>query len=139
MTLENHKAAFVIQNPKEMNYKARLKVAKKWDESVDTLKKIKAYVKFFGVDKLCAAKELLQAGVVLQEKYAARWATRIERKALARKKKTLTKGKCKDKETLDELSFESEDFFYYVAGYTEGGAPYGIIWEEAHESAINDC
>lgn len=25
---------------------------------------------------------------------------------------------------------DSDDTFAYIAGYTEGGAPYGITWEE---------
>lgn len=27
-------------------------------------------------------------------------------------------------------SFESDDRFCYIAGYTSGGAPYGVTWEE---------
>lgn len=26
---------------------------------------------------------------------------------------------------------ESDETFQYIAGYTEGGAPFGITWEEA--------
>ena len=89
-------------------------------------------MKFFGVDKFCAAKELLQAGVVLHEKYADKWATRTERKALAKQKKTLAKSR----ETIKQSAFDSDDCFYFVAGYTEGGAPYGITWEEAEANAM---
>jgi hypothetical protein len=41
---------------------------------------------------------------------------------------------------LFELEFESESDadFYYIAGYTEGGAPYGITWEEANENGLLD-
>ena len=126
MTAKQNKNNFFIQNPKEMQSKERLKVVKRWAESVDTAEKIKSYMEFFGVNKLCAANELLQVGVDLQEKYAHRWATRIERKALARKKKS----RVKNKENLETPSFELENDFYYVAGYTEGGAPYGITFEE---------
>jgi Uncharacterised protein family (UPF0158) len=28
---------------------------------------------------------------------------------------------------------ESDDYFAYIAGYTSGGAPYGITWEEQEE------
>ncbi len=27
-------------------------------------------------------------------------------------------------------SFESDDRFCYIVGYTSGGAPYGLTWEE---------
>ena len=26
---------------------------------------------------------------------------------------------------------DQDEYFYYIAGYTSGGAPYGITWEEA--------
>lgn len=29
---------------------------------------------------------------------------------------------------------EQDGTFYYIAGYTSGGAPYGIIWEEMGRS-----
>lgn len=25
---------------------------------------------------------------------------------------------------------DKDDTFYYIAGYTSGGAPYGVTWEE---------
>ena len=31
---------------------------------------------------------------------------------------------------------DSEGEFYFVAGYTSGGAPYGITWEEAREQGL---
>lgn len=32
----------------------------------------------------------------------------------------------------ESLQFDQDENFYFIAGYTEGGAPYGITWEE-HE------
>ncbi len=31
---------------------------------------------------------------------------------------------------------ESDDTFAYIAGYTDGGFPYGITWEEMQEIEI---
>ncbi len=32
-----------------------------------------------------------------------------------------------------------DEHFYFIAGYTEGGAPYGITWEEyEEESCVSD-
>ena len=39
---------------------------------------------------------------------------------------------------VDEPAFESDEYFAYIAGYTDGGFPYGITWEEAREIAIHD-
>ncbi|MFR8903754.1 MAG: hypothetical protein ACLVHS_07920 [Blautia wexlerae] len=38
-----------------------------------------------------------------------------------------------NKETRDNLTKEEilqDDRFFVIAGYTSGGAPYGVIWEE---------
>ena len=38
------------------------------------------------------------------------------------------------KQTDPELNLlEQDENFYFIAGYTSGGAPYGITWEEAAE------
>lgn len=38
-----------------------------------------------------------------------------------------------------QLSFEmdtQDETFYFIAGYTSGGAPYGMTWEEAYEDGL---
>jgi hypothetical protein len=36
-------------------------------------------------------------------------------------------------------SIDQDEHFYFIAGYTEGGAPYGITWEEyEEESYVSD-
>ena len=79
--------------------------------------------------ELCAAKELLMAGVELKEKYAHRWATRHERKRAARTRQR------KHRET-DCITPLSDENFYFIAGYTAGGFPYGTTWEEADEAGL---
>lgn len=37
--------------------------------------------------------------------------------------------KKKHKQTFEPLMEQNDDFFY-IAGYTSGGAPYGVTWEE---------
>ena len=44
----------------------------------------------------------------------------------------------KYKRDVDEPVFESDEYFAYIAGYTDGGFPYGITWEEAREIAKRD-
>ena len=110
----------------KMNRIERVKLAKSWDASHKTKHKIKLYMKHFGVDKLCAAKELLIAGVEPHEKSALKWATRHERKAAAKKKNKKHSAEIKAVNTL-------ESQFYFVAGHTDSGFPYGITWEEIFE------
>ena len=31
---------------------------------------------------------------------------------------------------------DSDENFYYIAGYTSGGAPYGITWEQAEAEGL---
>jgi len=40
------------------------------------------------------------------------------------------------KQDLYEELFEQDEYFYYIAGYTPGGAPYGITWEEARRDGL---
>jgi hypothetical protein len=99
-------------NPKRLNRKQRVALAKRWAESVTTTKKIKAYRKYFGVDKCCAAKELIMAGVPLAEKYAKRWATRHERRAEGGKARRESRSRRAEVPPL----LGSDYHFYYIAG-----------------------
>ena len=55
-----------------------------------------------------------------------------EKAAVAKQKKQQMRAKRK-KETRDNLAKEEilqDDRFFFIAGYTSGGAPYGVTWEE---------
>lgn len=55
------------------------------------------------------------------------------------KKKDVHPRKKKKKDTEVEIPlFEQDEYFYFIAGYTSGGAPYGITWEEAAEQGLLD-
>ena len=42
-------------------------------------------------------------------------------------------------QTDPELTLlEQDENFYFIAGFTSGGAPYGITWEEAAEHGLLD-
>lgn len=52
-----------------------------------------------------------------------------------------SKGKSKrkkKKEVFEDNLFESDDTFAFIAGYTSGGAPYGVTWEEMEEIGRKD-
>ncbi|MBR0233461.1 MAG: hypothetical protein IJQ47_05395, partial [Synergistaceae bacterium] len=95
----------------------RLRKARAWllslnfTEEIQEARLIKAYRKHFKVDKLCAIKELALLGCLPQEKqaeYEVQWRTEKEKKQKQ----------------------EQHDDFFFVAGYTSGGIPYGITLEE---------
>ncbi|MBY0098401.1 GNAT family N-acetyltransferase [Mesobacillus maritimus] len=44
--------------------------------------------------------------------------------------KKRAKSKSKKRKAVDLFEVETDETFYFIAGYTEGGAPFGITWEE---------
>ena len=48
-----------------------------------------------------------------------------------KKKKEVLNAECYDLENQ-----ESDEYFYYIAGYTPNGVPFGIIWEQAIEEGL---
>ena len=110
----------------------RLNQARKWYEEQNFTEDshiVKAYRKRFNVDNNCAKRELCMLGVLSPQKQAA-YEQELKAKAAKRKKKREEKQR---KESFEPFR---DDRFYYIAGYTSGGAPYGITWEEAAAQGI---
>ena len=112
--------------PQTLPREKRLRRAKKWIEQYTGSHNVKAYKKRFGVDQLCAMAELKMLGVDLDPDYVERAtaAETIRREQLAEKKRDR-----KERE-LQTLHADQNDQFFYIAGYTSGGAPYGVTWAE---------
>lgn len=103
----------------------RLQAAKQWIAKYEGNNLVKGYRKRFGVDILCAITELQLLG----HKFTAQYIDCVKKGVEAQRMKRLQK---KQQKELDALVFaDSDDTFYFIAGYTSGGAPYGITWEEA--------
>ena len=107
--------------PKEI----RLKRARQWLLTYNGTQKhmAKNYRKHFRVDITTAISDLQAIGVEFTEEYLAAVkkseAERIRQKHL----------KKQEEQALRYDDF-SDDRFAFIAGYTDGGAPYGITWEE---------
>lgn len=83
---------------------------------------IRGYAKHFGVDKLCAIKELEMSGVVISEEYKKQIIDAHNRIIETRRKK---------KEETEEQGFtDSNEEIAFIIGYTPGGVAYGLTWEE---------
>ena len=57
----------------------------------------------------------------------------LEEKAAVAKQKKQQRRARRKKETRDNLAKEDilqDDRFFFIAGYTSGGAPHGVTWEE---------
>lgn len=54
---------------------------------------------------------------------------------LAARDRKQAKKRRKQKEEIFEDIYQ-DDYFFFIAGYTPGGAPYGVTWEEARENGL---
>lgn len=107
--------------------KKRLQEAREWFAQQgfsDNSHIVKSYRKHFHVDKDCAMQELCMLKVLKPEQQAA-----YEAAIQAKKQKRLSHTAA-DEEVFSSLQDEN---FAFIAGYTPGGFPYGITWEEQAE------
>jgi len=103
----------------------RLRKARQWVLTYEGSHIVRAYRKRFHLDVTCALRDLEAIGALSPEKLAATKAgeeIRLRQKREEREKK-------KDQAFRDQFS-DSDDTFFFIAGYTPGGAPYGVTWEE---------
>ena len=91
-----------------------------------------------------AVAELQMLGVSLtkeqidREKAAVKAYQDIQKAKKAKRKRLREQRKMQKSDIADYL--EQDDRFYYIAGYTSGGAPYGVTWEEMGMSPyMEDC
>ena len=117
----------------------RIKKAKVWFASQKFKNEddiLPAYRKEFQVDRICAMRDLCGAGV-LSAKMQAVYEKKLSNRAEHFEQKRERKRKEKEYELLKkELGYDPEfqdETFAYIAGYTPGGAPYGVTWEEMEE------
>ena len=123
---------------KAMKFAERKAKAEKWVSEYDGTPYggdiIKAYRKKFAVDRMKAVAELQLLGVSLtkeqidREKAAVKAYQELQRARKAKKKRN-REQKIMQKD-IPVFHEDQDDTFYYIAGYTSGGAPYGVTWEE---------
>ena len=111
---------------KRMQRPGRLQLAKHWIPTYSGGNIVKGYKNWSGVDLVCAIKELRTLGVKLDEQYVLQALQGHEHAIADRQKKKAAK-----KQELDDLPFDSDEHYYFIAGYTSSGFAYGITWEEA--------
>ena len=87
---------------------------------------IKGYKKYYGVDWTCAIKELELLGVDLDPEYVKQLKITVKYHIIARQRQ---KERRKLEQEIDNFPY-SDETFAFIAGYTSGGMPYEITWEE---------
>ena len=104
----------------------RLRSATKWIKTYSGKNKVKGYSKKYSVDKLCAVRELRMIGITISEEYEKQLQQSVESV-----RKHRLEVKLKREKELNSLSeLYSDENFAFIAGYTSGGAPYGVTHEE---------
>ena len=115
---------------KQLRRTQRLSRGKNWLNNYEGENIIEDYRKRYGVDLLCAVVELRMLGADISEDYEYQLRQDEEQKRLSKKS---NKGK-KQKVEEDFLDDFSDENFAFIAGYTSGGAPYGLTWEEVGDT-----
>jgi ribosomal protein L34E len=114
---------------KTLKREYRLRSAKRWIKTYSGNNIVKGYSKKFSVDKICAVKELRMIGVKVSEEYEKQLLSSMD---ALKQQRLLSKKNTED--TLNALcSFESDENFAMIFGYTSGGFPYGVTHEEMEE------
>jgi len=108
----------------------RKEIAKSWIETYDGENKVKAYSKMFGLNIKNSMKELRSIGVSLSNE-EKEYARRVLEAKKQKSEKKREKRRMKELELVAHI--ESDETFAFIAGYTEGGAPYGLTHEEMEE------
>jgi hypothetical protein len=109
---------------KRMKRQSRLQSAQHWIRTYEGKDLIKGYRKWFGVDLLCTVTELKILGIKLDEQHVAQ-ILKNDMQRIAAKKRYAEKSALENQDNLKENT--------YLIGYTHGGFPYGLPWEDIEE------
>ena len=118
------------KSPKQaQKKKLRIAQARDWLPTYEGTKVVRAYRKKFHVDVVCAVRDLQEIGYEFQPDYVDNLlkseAGRIRQLHIKKEEKRLA-----EENKSEEYDYWQDERFYYIAGYTSGGAPFGITWEE---------
>jgi hypothetical protein len=106
-----------------MSRAARLQAATRWIAEYRGKNLVRGYRKWFGVSDVCAVLELRMLGVGIPD-------TRLEQARRDEQARATNRARQKEKYAARPSLRDWDDEFAFIAGYTEGGTPYGITWSE---------
>ena len=121
---------------KRMNRGQRLQSAPNWLAAYEGAHIVRSYRKRHGVDWLCAVEELRLLGVEIDPEYVSQLRRTVQEQAKKNHEKQLERQKAAAAKEWSERYPFSEGDFYFVAGHTSNGVPYGITWEEARKQGL---
>lgn len=113
----------------------RLMKAKKWIEKFDGDHIVKAYSKSSGLNLKNAMNELKRLGVKISPEEKQKVEQWVEQRKLHNERRKERRRRRKEKKENNGLimEFDSDETYAFIAGYTSGGAPFGITYEEMEE------
>jgi hypothetical protein len=111
---------------KRMRRLARLDSARQWLPSYSGKNIVRGYRKRYGVDWLCAVRELRLLGVEIDPQHGAQLEVMVEQRWLQQQRRKQRE----ESHSVAEMTIDFDDTFATIIGYTSGGAPYGLIWEQ---------
>ena len=102
----------------------RLRKARPWLAAYDGEERriVRNYRDKFKVDIPTALRDLQEIGYVFKPGY-------VDAVLRGEEQRILQKALKKQEQTDQDVDWR-DDRFYFIAGYTSGGAPYGLTWEE---------
>lgn len=118
-----------------MPKKERFMKAKEWIGKIDGDHIVKAYSKSSRLNLKNAMNELKQLGVKItpeEKQEVQQW---VEKRKIHNERRKERRRRRKENEENKRLAMEydSDETFAFIAGYTSGGAPFGITHEEMEE------
>src|SRR5262249_6865221 len=117
---------------------ARLQSARSWLEKYPGKNVVRGYRKRFGVDLVCAYKELQILGIKFDPSVVAASLESAAAAAAARRRKKGERAERLRMSPYGKMYVDWDDNFAYIAGFTSWGFPYGITWEEMREIEMED-
>ncbi|MCP3917384.1 MAG: hypothetical protein GY711_17700 [bacterium] len=108
-----------------MKRTARLASARHWLLRHEGKNVVRGYARWFGVDHLCAAKELELLGVAIDPAYVAQLECTARSKAISRKS-AKEREAAKAEALARKLREDTDDVFVFIAGRTSAGFAYGL-------------
>mgnify|MGYP000109644682 FL=1 len=88
---------------------------------------VRHYARWYGVDLLCAIAELRQLGLEISPE-------REDAAKISLQNRLEQKRKSQEESFSADISCDSDETFAFIAGYTSGGAPYGVTWGEMEDA-----
>lgn len=111
-----------------MTREARLQSAKHWLPTYSGNSVVRGYSRWYGVSQVCAILELRILGMKVSDETLP--AARKAEDAKAQMKAQMALQRSARQNDMPE---DSDEQFAHIAGYTAGGFPYGILWEDVVE------